>query len=139
MPPATVDNRPSSPADGFEELVAADFTGPMNGRMLLGLSGNLSARIASGFLGGQEPPDRDQQVDAFKELANILCGNLLPYVGGSRAVFKIAAPRRLSREEWAQKPGERLFGETSASYEGGAIFLRVFLEAASPKTPLSGA
>lgn len=119
------------PAAGLDEMVAADFSGPTNGRVLLGMSGRLLARITDGFLDGHEALDHDNQLDALKELVNILCGNLLPYVGGSRAVFKIDVPRCLAREDWAQKPGERLFGEASASYEGGDIFLRVLLEKSS--------
>lgn len=120
---------PAVPTDGFAELVSVDFSGPTNGRMLLALRGRLLPRIAGGFLDGQEILDRDHQIDALKELANILCGNLLPSVGGSRAMFKIAAPRCLSQGEWALKPGESLFSETAASYENGEIFLRVLLRA----------
>jgi len=40
-----------------------------------------------------------QKKDSLKEMANIICGNILPYVDDPRAVFKIAAPLESTHPE----------------------------------------
>lgn len=111
----------------FEALVFADFAGPIEGRLLLGAGGSLLERIAEGFLEGEESSDPGSQTDSLKELANILCGNLLPYVAGSRAVFRITPPQLAEQEAWAQRAEEKLYAETSVVYETGKLCLRVFV------------
>jgi hypothetical protein len=128
LSPASADSPALDRADGLEELVVTRFSGPMRGRMLLGVRGGLLGRITTGFLDGPEALDRDCQIDALQELANILCGNLLPYVAGAKAVFSISVSRCASKDDWAPAAGEVLFGDVSASYEGGDIFVRLLLE-----------
>ena len=36
-----------------------------------------------------------QKQDGFRELANVICGNLLPALAGRNAVFDVQAPQRL--------------------------------------------
>ena len=40
-----------------------------------------------------------QQHDAFKEILNVICGNMLPAIAGKREVFAIGVPDILSPEE----------------------------------------
>jgi hypothetical protein len=52
------------------------------------------APLASNMLGlnpGEESTP-DQQEEALKKLANTLCGNLLPHIGGEEAEFQVFAP-----------------------------------------------
>jgi hypothetical protein len=49
--------------------------------------------LAANMLGVDEPPPPPaDQRDALGELANVLCGNLLPEIAGTEHVFLLAAP-----------------------------------------------
>lgn len=70
------------------------FSGPSRGELLLLISTAALPELASNMLGLDEaetPPD-DQQKDALREALNVICGNLLPRIGGVDAVFDIEAP-----------------------------------------------
>ena len=45
------------------------------------------------MLGEDGPLELSEQYDAVCELANIVCGNVLPLIAGERAVFDLAQPR----------------------------------------------
>jgi len=66
------------------------FTGPFDGGIVLSISAGLLPVIAANMLGlDDETPTETQQEDAFRELLNVLCGNLLTRVAGEEAVFNV--------------------------------------------------
>lgn len=82
------------PADPLSRVVlAVDFRGAGQGSLHLVLPDSLVAPIASAMLGEDGPLELAEQYDAVCELANIVCGNVLPLVAGERAVFDLASPR----------------------------------------------
>jgi CheY-specific phosphatase CheX len=72
-----------------------DFTGPMCGTLTIDLGEGVLVPLAANMLAIDEPdrPSAEQQFDALKELLNVICGNLLPQIGGDRSVFNVGAPR----------------------------------------------
>ncbi len=91
------------PDDGDEgsvdtEGVAAriTFDGPFEGALFVRVSDEALLEIATNMLGmmDEEPP-RSQQLDAFRELLNVICGNLLPEIAGTEAVFNVHAGEML--------------------------------------------
>jgi hypothetical protein len=67
------------------------FAGPFDGVLVLRVCGALVPEIAANMLGldsGRTPPG-EQQRDAFAELLNVICGNLLPVLAGEEAVFDV--------------------------------------------------
>ncbi len=81
--------------------VAVTFRGPFAGRLLIKLAQELLPELAANMLGSDETSQvtLEQQCDALKETANVICGNLLPKIGGSQAIFEIDAPRMLAEGE----------------------------------------
>ena len=73
--------------------VYVDFVGPFHGRVVVKIGSDLMPVLAANMLGQEETPSLSQQRDAQGELANVICGNLLPMIAGSQAVFHIQAPR----------------------------------------------
>ena len=70
------------------------FSGPQKGELLLVVTSAVLPELAANMLGldeGEEPPE-DQQRDALREALNVICGNLLPRIGGEEAVFDIQPP-----------------------------------------------
>lgn len=70
------------------------FSGPRQGELLLVVSSSVLPELAANMLGLEdgEVVLEDQQKDALKEVVNVICGNLLPHIGGVDAVFDIQPP-----------------------------------------------
>lgn len=87
------DGPPSS--DNIGKAVASiTFSGPFGGALFLSISEQMLPMIAANMLGldFDETPTDVQQQDAFKELLNVICGNLLPRIAGTEAVFDVQKP-----------------------------------------------
>lgn len=72
--------------------VAVRFHGATAGRLELRVAQAVLPVIASNMLGNDEPPAADLQQDALGELANVICGNILPALAGPRAVYRLDPP-----------------------------------------------
>lgn len=73
--------------------VSVDFRGPFNGRLVLEVSTSILPLAAGNMLGEHEGKQPPLQRDALGELANVICGNVLPAIGGQEAVFHLSAPK----------------------------------------------
>ena len=82
-------------ADG---VTAVSFSGPSRGALVLQLSGGVLPALAGNMLGLEESPSAEDQRDALGETANVICGNVLPRLAGSTAVFALTPPTRF--ESW---------------------------------------
>ncbi len=96
------------PAPGIEpwqrkapltSAVRIDFSGPLEGSLVVSIYGDLLPAMAANMLGQDNAPSREEQLDALGEVANVICGNALPGIGGVDAVFQIASPRIISTAE----------------------------------------
>jgi len=70
------------------------FEGSFSGTLAMSVPGEVLLELTENMLGmgdGEEMTE-NQQHDALKEAINIVCGNLLPAIGGKESVFKIHAP-----------------------------------------------
>lgn len=89
---------PDGPAntEAHEALVQASvgFTGPQQGQVRLLVPARLMSPLATNMMGLEaSEATADQQRDALGEVLNVICGNLLPAMAGSEAVFKVLAPQ----------------------------------------------
>lgn len=77
----------------FAQMDACDL--PLCGTLRAEVCPKLLDALAANMLGlpsaGEIPAT--QKEDALKELANVVCGNLLPAIAGRQAVFHIEAPQ----------------------------------------------
>jgi len=99
---------PSSDLDPLQKYATpdalgyVDFEGPRTGRLVVRMCGGVLPVLAANMMGELEPPDQRLQRDALGEIANIICGNLLPALAGPKEVFQLRTPGALA-------PGEPLF------------------------------
>ncbi len=84
---------PEQAAAPLEVAVSVEFRGPRRGRLVLRASSNILSSIAANMLGEDASRERPLQRDALGEIANVICGNLLPAIAGVAAVFHLSAPR----------------------------------------------
>ncbi len=77
-----------------EVTVRVSFSGPFSGCLLVAVPTEMLPALSTNMLGmDYEGPARpDHEDDALKELANVVCGNLLPVIAGPQAVFQVYAP-----------------------------------------------
>lgn len=90
-------NDPQAVMDADVTGARVNFSGPLQGELLLVISSAVLPELAANMLGldeGEVPPE-DQQKDALREALNVICGNLLPRIGGVEAVFDIQPPEIL--------------------------------------------
>lgn len=88
----------ASPA-GAEKMISTapciaarvEFEGLLNGELLIKTSPQVVDEITVNMLGIDEDDEvsLEQRNDAFRELVNIICGNMLPAMAGKEAVFNL--------------------------------------------------
>ncbi len=118
-----------SPGEGKAEDsvgVGVEFVGPACGYLSFRASGGLSSQAAQRFMESDRPCEPPQQLDALMELANIICGNILPYVSGPRAIFRMMAPKVLS--EGPPGPPLQVLASVKLPYEAGAAELQIWVQ-----------
>lgn len=134
----------SAQADAATEVVVAriEFTGPFEGALFLSASTEMLPAIAANMLGleGDPAPSPDQQGDAFKELLNVICGNLLPTIAGPEAVFGVRAAEILSEGRTPQTVrGQPPRAKARLNLEEGRAELALFASEGVPGEPDSPA
>ena len=112
---------------GLEAAVSVEFVGPTSGRLVLAAHGGLLPVLAANMLGEDEPPSVSHQHDALGEIANVICGNLLPRIAGKTSVFRITAPRAMDTEELASCMREPSAAEVQLPLEEGRADLALFM------------
>jgi chemotaxis protein CheY-P-specific phosphatase CheC len=83
--PLLTDEQRDAPADA---AVQVRFRGPLSGRLVVRLSTRTLPVLASNMLGDVDGSPTMQR-DALGEVANVICGNLLPIIGGTDAIYTI--------------------------------------------------
>ncbi|MDF1504325.1 chemotaxis protein CheX [Roseisolibacter sp. H3M3-2] len=87
------------------------FTGPRAGTLHVAVSDDVAVALAANMLGLDPDAVRGDEAlrrDAVGELANVVCGNVLPLVAGREAVFHLAAPAACDPSDAAAPPAGAL-------------------------------
>jgi chemotaxis protein CheX len=131
---------PYDPEDSTEENpdtgVSVFFDGPFSGTLGMKVSGEVLSEIAANMLGVDDEDEitLDDKNDALKETVNIICGNILPAIGGKQAVFSIDAPKIIPEGEDVQvRDGEKLVSDVKLSLDEGRCDLVLFVNGEIPE------
>ncbi|MDH7600550.1 MAG: chemotaxis protein CheX [Armatimonadota bacterium] len=123
----TAEPQPSeSREDPLQAAISVSFSGAADGRLVLAAFGSLLPTLASNMLGEDEPPSHKQQEDALGEIANIICGNVLPKVLGKSNVFRLQAPQLIGADGLSARPGEECLAKAEVYLEEGFARLALF-------------
>jgi hypothetical protein len=114
----------------LEASVRVRFHGPVAGGLVLRLYGNLLASLASNMLGEEGPLPVAKQYDALGEIANVICGNLLPKIMDPQDIFQLGVPEILAPAASAAQDGEILVASGQLGLEDGRVELQLFTDAA---------
>lgn len=125
-------------SDGESMLTAKlSFSGIFSGTLVVGVSQRMLPELAANMLGmdmDEEVPVAEQY-DAFKEMLNVICGNLLPRLAGSQEVFSIDVPEIMGRESlgtFAQ--GSSPIAATKLEMDNGYMSLELYCEGDVPSS-----
>ena len=103
---------------------SVSFRGGLDGTLVVSVSDGMLSSVVSNML-GDEAVSEESLRDGLGELANVICGNLMPMVVGEGAVVRLDAP------QLAEPPS----GEPSASsllhFESGDARVALYLDEAS--------
>ncbi|MBU1699771.1 MAG: chemotaxis protein CheX [Candidatus Eisenbacteria bacterium] len=112
----------------FEAGVSLEFLGPFNGGLIVRVYGSMLPNIAANMMGIEGNPTVQFQHDALGEIANVICGNVLPRIGGANEIFHISAPDAAREyEKLLQRfPGEPA-AQVTLGFEGGRAEISIYL------------
>lgn len=85
-----------------EAIARVGFTGPCEGILEVRVAGGVLPALVENMMGA-EVSDPHLTLDALGEVANVICGNVVPAVAGPEAVFDLHAPR-VTRGAGAELP-----------------------------------
>jgi hypothetical protein len=113
-------------AAAFEAAVGVTFSGPFQGRLILAVYGGILPTMLANMLGEEEAVSLGAQHDALGELANVICGNILPGIAGDRATFDLGSPTPLPLKA-LRPPDDPPTIEVNVGLEEGraAVYLHV--------------
>ena len=106
--------------------VRVRFRGPLSGALELRVTDALLPQIAANMLGFMDEPPAQLQQDAMGELANVICGNVLPDVAGPSAVFDLEAPAAVT----APLPGQPTAFARVGLEDSGCAEVSLYLDVA---------
>ena len=122
------------PDEPFENCptaaVTVGFHGPFDGKLIVTLPESVLGELACNMLGLDDGAEVavDTQYDALKELANVVCGNVLPEIAGTMAVFNVDAPELTGAS--APVSGDRLSTAAATRFflDSGPATLELLIE-----------
>ena len=131
-----------SRADADTDLSSAEcmaasvsFTGPFSGRLTMDMTPSAVRELTANMLGEEESHiTTEQQHDALKEAINILCGNLLPEIGGTQNIFNIEAPQIISEGESCEKDGQIPMAVANLSSDDALCEISLFVDEGMPNS-----
>ena len=100
FPTPLTDEQREAPMDS---AVCVRFTGPATGHVIVRVGGGILGMLTSNML-GEDDADAGMQRDALAEVANVVCGNVLPMVAGADAAFALEAPRSINVTDITRTP-----------------------------------
>lgn len=102
---ATVELLEEQSGEALVHGAVVEFTGPVSGSLDVQVTRDLAATIATNMLGVDQTEDTEMHADALGEVANVICGNVVPALADPSAVFALMPPQAHNLEEVAQHDG----------------------------------
>ena len=111
-------------SDGTPISVAIGFSGPCKGRVEVSIGREALGDLAASMFDQTEPPPFNDQLDAIREVTNIIAGNVLSSID-STTLFNLGLPK-------VQQEGRSGGGTPSAFADfalgAGKVTVRLFME-----------
>lgn len=99
-------------------VACVDFHGPFHGTLGVTIPEKVLADVLRMMIGEQSSYSAREELDTIGEIANVICGNILPYIAGPHSIFKIDPPRNMTMAEAHRKS---LLARSELRMEKGAV------------------
>lgn len=107
--------------DSARRSVMVRFSGDMDGALVVAVTDEVLHSVVENMLGDDDLSDETAR-DGLGELANVICGNLLPMIAGEQAIISLQAPEAsLAMADPVAARSQLFFGRGDAKVE---LFLR---------------
>jgi CheY-specific phosphatase CheX len=112
----------------LEAAAEVNYRGDFTGKLLIETRGGLFMAIAANML-SNDVPNTQQKKDALGEIANIICGNVVPSLGRGGREYKIESPRPLKKDDLLKekKQGKPL-AEITLNFNQGRADIKLFVD-----------
>ena len=111
----------------LEAAAEVKFRGIFTGKLMIETRGGLFSAIASNML-SNEVPSIQQKKDALGEIANIICGNVVPSLGRSEPEYKIESPICLNTDDLLKEnKQEKPLAEVTLNFNQGRADIKLFV------------
>lgn len=104
------------------------FNGPVRGALEVRVSDDVACELTANMLGSFDEASQDVKRDALGEIANVICGNLVPALGRPEDVFDLGAPVLSVATDPAPEAVEAASARIEVGIEEGRAELSLFLE-----------
>jgi CheY-specific phosphatase CheX len=113
--------------------VMVSFHGPCEGRLIIATDGDVLATVVANMLGDEGEISEESRLDALGELANVICGNVLPLLMGPAAIVSLAPPRVISGEVGAAAADESVAAEVEVGLDDGRAEVTLLVRGTVPE------
>lgn len=103
------------------------FDGPLRGMLVLSVTEDVLGAAATNMLARDSAPARSMQRDAICELANVICGSLLPQIAGRRALFRLGVPEWIGTDPGYLGDGVAAMSEALVGLDEGRAEVTLYL------------
>jgi CheY-specific phosphatase CheX len=112
----------------LEAAAEVRYRGDYTGKLIIETRGDLFTAIATNML-SNEIPNEQQKKDALGEIANIICGNVVPSLGrqGGRG-YKIESPKFLPKDELLKEELSNPLAEIVLNFNQGRADIKFFVD-----------
>ena len=107
-------------------VAKVEFSGPHSGKLIIKTCDSILESLAENMLGDENVSDK-QRRDALGEIANVVCGNVLPKVYGVEAVFNIAGPEVVDIEDFPTEFPDTVITESKIVLDQGPVYMMLII------------
>jgi CheY-specific phosphatase CheX len=126
LPTPDVDEHQAAIALAWRARVS--FRGPVSGWLEVRITDAVADEVAANMLGITDGVEPAVKRDALGEIANVVCGNVVPALGTPEDVFDLNAPEVRAIESGATRFGSEGALVLSIGLEAGRAELELFVE-----------
>ncbi len=108
--------------------VRLGFKGSSSGKLFVLVSADLLSLLPTNMLALDGPVAKIDQYDALREVANVICGNMLPGVMGSEEAFQITPPELINVSEVQALSAVKPSAEVHIGIDQGRADLLLFID-----------
>lgn len=121
-----------------EASVMVTFSGPFSGRLEITVFGEVTEKLARNISGSEELSSDILSLDALGEIANVICGNVLPRIAGVREIFHLTSPTPINSEPTDRDTKMVIIADSHLGLEDGRAEIKLLVDETAGKT-LEGA